>query len=189
MAIVGYNPCDNLGNHTPAGDCITEGTGIPGLLLIKKGFDLTTVIDGTSYAAAKTANNLKVVKDLEAYWPGATPQTIPGKAGRMERLGHIQYELPFTHEGVDANMTFWNIMNHARNWGVALITEDYKAYGALDRQLEPILCSFFAVPGGDQEFGKILEMRGTVKWKSRDLPVILDPLIWTQNLLKADFQS
>lgn len=189
MAIVGYNPCDNLGNHTPAGDCITEGTGILGLLLIKKGFDLTTVIDGTSYAAAKTANNLKVVKDLEAYWPGATPQTIPGKAGRMERLGHIQYELPFTHEGVDANMTFWNIMNHARNWGVALITEDYKGYGALDRQLEPILCSFFAVPGGDQEFGKILEMRGTVKWKSRDLPVILDPLIWTQNLLKADFQS
>jgi hypothetical protein len=187
MALVAYDPCGTtLATFTPAGDCLAEGTGILGFLLVKKGFDLNTVIDATTYADAKTAANLKVIKDLEAFWPAVNPVTQPGFSGRTERLAYINYELPFKHEGINANLVFWNTLNQSRNWGVAFVTEDYKAYAPLDRNLEAVLCSFFAAPGGEQEFGKTANMSGMVRWKSKDLPQYLD--LFTPAILKADFQ-
>jgi hypothetical protein len=186
MALVAYDPCTvALGAHTPAGNCIDEGSGIIGLLLVRKGFDLNTVIDSTTYGAAKTANNLRVIKDIEAYWPSAAQQTIPGIAGRMERHGHFQWELPFKHEGVDANLIFWNTVNQDRNYSVAFVTEEYKCFAPLDRELEPVLCHIMAVPASDQEFGKTRFFQGSVKWKHKDLPQFLD---FAKSFIKPDFQ-
>ena len=104
MAVTLYAPCtEALPSQTAAGDCLEEDSDIVGFLLVKKGFNIATVItDGTTYTTAKTAEDILVVKDLEAYWPGVTQNTIPGFRGRIEQHGNINYELPFKHEGVDA---------------------------------------------------------------------------------------
>lgn len=187
MPLVAYNPCVTaLGNHTPGGNCIEEGSGILGLGLVRKGFDLNTIIDATTYTAAKTGNNIKVVKDVEAFWPSAGPQTIPGFAGRMERLGHFQWELPFKHYGVDANLVFWNTVNQDQNWGIFFVTEEYKVFAPLDRDLEPVLCHINCRPAGDQEFGKQRFFEGVVRWKHVDLPQFVDTM--TKTIIRADYQ-
>ncbi len=187
MALVAYDPCTiAAGNYTPAGDCIDEGSGILGMYLVKKGFDLTTVTDQATLTTAKTALNMIAIKDIEAYWPNITQQTIPGIAGRMERHGRFECEMPFKHEGVNANLRFWNTINQNKNYGIVFVTEDYKAYAPLDRTLEPILCLVRAVPASDQEFGKTSFMQGTVKWKQKDLVQFCD--LFTVAMMKADFQ-
>lgn len=187
MALTAYAPCTvALGTYTPAGDCIDEGSGILGLLLVKKGFDLTTIIDVTTYGAAKTAKNLIVVKDIEAYWPKASQVTIPGIAGRIERHGHFEYEMPFKAEGVDANLIWWNTINQNKNFGIIFITEEYKAFTPLDRNLLPVLCLIKAVPMSDGEFGKTRYIDGLVKWKHKDLVMPVDLL--TVPILKTDFE-
>jgi hypothetical protein len=155
-------------------------------MLVKGGFNLNTVIDETTLAAAIAAENLLVIKDLEAYWPTPSPVMIPGKSGRVERLARIDYDLAFSHEGVDANLKFWNAVNNRRSYGIVFVTEEYKAFAPLDRALEPILCSIFAAPGGEQEFGNIREFRGNVKWKSKDLPQFLD--LFNTAMLSSRFQ-
>lgn len=188
MAVVAYNPCViELGVYTPSANCIDEGSGILGMFLMKKGFNIATVvIDPASYAAAKTAKDIIPIKDLEAYWPAANQQTIPGLSGRMERHGHFQYEFPFKHEGVDANLTFWNTINQSRNYGIAFVTEEMKVFSPLTRLLEPVLASISAKPASDQEFGKTRFFEGTVKWKHKDLVQYLDNL--TQAIIGADFE-
>jgi hypothetical protein len=187
MALVAYDPCTvPLGTHTPAGDCLDQGSGILGLILVKKGFDLNTVVDSTTYAAAKTADNLEVIKDIEAYWPSASQQVIPGIAGRIERHGHYQWQLDFKHEGVDANLVFWNTVNNSRNYGIIFVTEEYKCFAPLDRDLEPVLCAIQAVPASDQEFGKTRFFQGTVKWKHKDIVQYLD--LFAKSFIKPDFQ-
>lgn len=190
MAVTLYAPCTEVAPlQTAPGDCIDEGSGIVGLLLIKKGFNIGTVIvDATTYATAKTAGDIVVVKDLEAFWPTVTQNTIPGFRGRVERHGNINFELAFKHEGVDANLLFWNHYNNKRDFGCAFITEEFKAFGNLERVSgEPVLCSFFAAPASEQEFGKTRFMQGTVKWKHKDLPYHLDLL--TRTILEPDFQA
>lgn len=189
MAVTFYAPCtEDTPAQTAPADCLDEPSGIVGFLLIKKGFNVATVVtDVTEYGTAKTAENLIVVKDLEAYWPGVSPNTIPGFRGRIERLGNINYELPFKHESADANLAFWNHFNHNRDYGVAFVTEDYKAFACLERSGEPVLASIFAAPASEQEFGKARYIEGTVKWKHKDLPYYLDLL--TPTILEADFQS
>lgn len=190
MAVTLYAPCTE---DTPAqsapGDCIEEDSGIVGFLLIKKGFNIATAIsDGTEYTAAKTAEDIIVVKDIEAYWPNVTQNTIAGLRGRMERHGNISYELPFKHEGVDPNLAFWNHFNNNRDYGVAFITQEYKAFACLERVSgEPVLASIFGAPGSEQEFDKPRYIQGTVKWKHKDLPYHLDLL--TRTILEADFQA
>ncbi len=187
MPLVAYDPCTiTPGTLTPAGDCIDEGSGILGMYLVKKGFDLATVIDQTTLTTAKTALNLITIRDIEAYWPNVTQQTIPGIAGRMERHGRFECEMTFKHEGVDANLRFWNTINQNKNYGVVFVTEEYKAFAPLDRQLEPVLCMINAVPAGDQEFGKTRFMQGKVKWKQKDLVQFLD--LFSVPMMKADFQ-
>lgn len=187
MPLVAYDPCTIApGPYTPAGDCIDEGSGILGMYLVKKGFDLATVIDQTTLTTAKTALNLITIRDIEAYWPNVTQQTIPGIAGRMERHGRFECEMTFKHEGVDANLRFWNTINQNKNYGVVFVTEEYKAFAPLDRQLEPVLCMINAVPAGDQEFGKTRFMQGKVKWKQKDLVQFLD--LFSVPMMKADFQ-
>lgn len=187
MALVAYDPCTiAAGTFTPAGDCIDEGSGILGMYLVKKGFDLNTIIDQTTLTAAKTALNMIAIKDIEAYWPSASQQTIAGLAGRMERHGRFDWELSFKHEGVDANLKFWNTINQNKNYGIVFVTEEYKAFAPLDRQLEPVLCAINAVPASDQEFGKTRFFQGTVKWKHKDLPQFLD--LFVTAMMKADFQ-
>jgi hypothetical protein len=188
MAVVAYDPCnEELPTYSRPGDCIDEGTGIIGFLLIKRGFNIsTTITDAITYAAAKTAEDIIVINEIEAFWPQATQVTIPGLAGRIERHSYFNYDLPFKHEGVDDNLAFWNNIKEKKNYGIAFITEEYKAFAPLDRDLEPILCSLFAVPSGEQEFGKIRFMQGNVKWKHKDLVYYLDNL--TKVILKPDFQ-
>lgn len=187
MAITAYNPCGTaLGSFTPAGDCIEEGSGVLGLILIKKGFDIAGIVDSTTYTAAKTAKNIVNIKDIEAYWPKGTQQTVQGLAGRMARHGHWDFELPFKHEGVDANLVFWNTVNQNKNWGIAFVTEEYKVFAALDRDLEPVLAQVAAAPASDQEFGKTRFFEGSVKWKYKDLVQYAD--VFTLALIKPDFQ-
>lgn len=187
MALTAYTPCtDTTSVHTPAGDCLDEGSGICGILLVKKGFNLASIDDGTAYSDAKTAKDLIVIKDIEAYMPAGTQQTIPGLRGRVDRHGHWLFDMPFKHEGVDANLTFWNTITQSRNYGVVYITEEYKAFAPLDRELEPVICSISAVPSGDQEFGKSRFFMGNVKWKCKDLPYIVTEL--TKAMLQPDFQ-
>jgi len=187
MPLLAYNPCVTaLGAYTPAGDCIDEGSGILGMLLVRKGFDLNTVIDASTYAAAKTAGNLVVVKDIEAAWPKANKVPLPGVAGRMERLGRIEYEMPFKAEGVDANLVFWNTVNQNKNYGIVFVTEEYRCFTPLDRQLEPVLCAIFAAPASEAEFGKTRFFEGSVKWKQKDLPQFLD--LFTVVIVRPDFQ-
>jgi hypothetical protein len=189
MALDAYDCTDAPGTanpYTPAADCLEEGTGILGLFLVKGGFNLTTVVDETALAAALTAENLIMIKDLEAYWPAATPVFVPGKSGRIERLTRVEYDLPFTHESVRANLRFWNSINNRKNYSVIFVTENYTAYAPLDRALEPVLCSIFAAPSGAQEFGGNLEFKGNVKWKSKDLVQYLD--LFTTAMLSSRFQ-
>lgn len=190
MAIVAYDDCGAAiadGDHTPAADCIEEGSGILGMFAVKKGFDLNSIADDTAYQAAKTAGNLVVISDIEAYFPAASPQTVPGKRGRVDRLGHIMYEMAFSHEGVDSNLEFWNKLNKSRNYGVVFITEEFKAFAPLTKELVPVLCNFFAAPASSaQEFGKTREFQGTVKWKHQDLPYVANTL--TKALILADFE-
>ncbi len=192
FATVAYACSESIGTstavYTDAGDCIEEGTGILGFYLLKKGFDLATVIDGTTYTAAKSAFNIVPVKDVEGYWPKTTEQTVPGIAGRMPRLGHLEYEFTYKHEGVDANLHFHNTLNNSRNWGIALVTEEYKVFAPLDRDLEPVLAHFYATIEGEQEFGKTRMFSGSVKWKHRDLPQLIEALGFVKSLIKPDFQ-
>lgn len=189
MAVTFYAPCtEDTPTQTAPANCLDEPSGIVGFLLIKKGFNIATVVDdGDAYATAKTAEDLIVVKDLEAYWPGVTPNTIAGFRGRIERLGNISFELPFKHESADANLAFWNHFNQQRDYGLAFVTEDYKAFACLERSGEPVLVSIFAAPASEQEFGKTRYIEGTVKWRHKDLPYHLDLL--TPTILEADFQS
>lgn len=192
FATVAYSCADVVGTapatYTDAGDCLEEGTGIFGFYLVKKGFDLATVIDQTSYTAAITAKNIIPVKDIEGYWPKTNQVTVPGIAGRMPRHGHIEYEFNYKHEGVDANLHFHNTLNNSRNWGIALVTEEYKVFAPLDRDLEPVLASFFAVPEGETEFGKQRMFNGSVKWKHRDLPQLIEAAGFVKSVIKTDFQ-
>lgn len=187
FAVVVYTPCTDItSTQTPAGNCLDEGSGVCGFLLVKKGFNIATIIDSITYAAAKTARDIIVVKDLEAFMPQGTQQTIPGLRGRIERHGHWLFDMPFKHEGVDANLNFWNTITQSRNYGVCFITEEYKAFMPLDRELEPVICAVSASPNGDQEFGKTRFMQGNVKWKHKDLPYLVDTL--TLAMLQPDFQ-
>jgi hypothetical protein len=192
FATVAYACTEAIGTstavYTDAGDCLEEGTGILGFFLVKKGFDLPTIIDATTYTAAKTAFNIVPVKDIEGYWPKTNPVTVAGLAGRMPRLGHIEYEFTYKHEGVDANLHFHNTLNNSRNWGIAFVTEEYKVFAPLDRDLEPVLCQFFATPEGEQEFGKVRVFQGSVKWKHRDLPQLIEALGFVKAQIKPDFQ-
>jgi hypothetical protein len=156
MAVVAYTPCTDItSTQTPAGTCLDEGSGIVGFLLVKKGFNIgSVIIDETTYAAAKTARDILVVKDLEAFWPAPTQQTIPGLRGRIERHGHWLFDMPFKHEGVDANLNFWNTITQSRDYSIAFVTEEYKAFAPLDRALEPVICAISAAPSSEQEFGK-----------------------------------
>lgn len=186
-AVVAYAPCtEELPTYTPGGECIDEGSGILGFFLVKKGFDLSSITDAASITTAITAEDLIVVKDIEAYWPSAQQQTIPGLAGRIERHGHWTYDMPFKHEGVDPNLSFWNNITQKRNYGIVVITEEYKAFAPLDRQLEPVICAISAAPGSDQEFGKTRFFQGNVKWKHKDLVYFIDNL--TPTLMKTHFQ-
>jgi hypothetical protein len=186
MALVAYDPCnDALGNHTPASECAEEGSGILGMFLVKSDFDVSSVSTAQHITDAITAGDLVKVRDIEAYFPVPTQVTIPGIAGRVERHGHFTYEMGFKHEGVEANLKFWNKINNTRNYGVILVTEEYKAFAPLDRDLEPVICSITAWPAGEQEFGKNRFMQGTVKWKSKDLLQYCDNF---DDLLQAHFQ-
>lgn len=187
MAVVAYAPCtEELPAYTPSADCIDEGSGVPGMMLVEKGFDLSSLSDAEAITTAITAEDIIIIKDLEAYWPAPTQQTIPGLAGRVERHGHWLYDMPFKHEGVDANLAFWNNINQKRNYGVVFITEEFKAFAPLDRQLEPVICAISAAPNSDQEFGKTRFFQGNVKWKHKDLVYYIDTL--TPTLLAPHFQ-
>lgn len=189
MAVVAYTPCTDItSTQTPAGTCLDEGSGIVGFLLVKKGFNIgSVIIDETTYAAAKTARDILVVKDLEAFWPAPTQQTIPGLRGRIERHGHWLFDMPFKHEGVDANLNFWNTITQSRDYSIAFVTEEYKAFAPLDRALEPVICAISAAPSSEQEFGKNRFIMGNVKWKSKDLVYHLNLL--TVAILQPDFQA
>lgn len=187
LAVVAYGPCtDTTSTFTKPGDCIEEGTGIIGFLRIKRGFDISGIADDTAYAAAKTAKDIEVVAGIEAFWPQTDQVTSPGRQGRMPRHNKWTYNLPFTHEGVYSNLKFWNTWNSKTDYGLAFITEDYRAIACLDRDLEPILVAMAARPVGEQEFGKILTVQGTVQWQCKDLVYHLDNL--TTAILKPDFQ-
>lgn len=186
--VTAYAPCtDSTSVHTKAGGCIDENTGIIGFLRIKRGFNITTVItDPTTYATAKTAKDIEVIANIEAYWPEQTEVTVPGMAGRVERYSYSNFDLPFSHENVLANLGFYNTWNQNQNYGIAFVTEDYKVLAPLDRDLEPILCKIFAKPVGEQEFGKPLKIAGNIKWKCRDHLYEITNL--TKAIVQPDFQ-
>lgn len=187
MALVAYAPCtEELPAYTPSAECLDEGSGVLGMFLVKKGFDLSGLTTAELITAAITAEDVIPIKDIEAYWPAPTRQTVPGLAGRMERHGFWTFDLTFKHESVDANLKFWNNITQKRNYGVVFVTEEYKAFAPLDRQLEPVICDFSAAPQSDQEFGKTRFFQGNVKWKCKDLVQYVDTL--TPVLLKPHFQ-
>lgn len=191
MALTAYvcttTPGTAPATYTAAGACLEEKTGIIGIFLVAKGFDLNTVVDQTTYDAAKTAKNIVPVKDLSAFWPTTSPVYSPTTGNRPDRLARIDYEMPFEYEGVKANLPFQNTINNTRNWGVIFVTETYECYTALDRDLEPILCNFFGAPTGEQTFGEPVKMKGTIKWRSSDLVYNLD--LFTKAIVKPDFQA
>lgn len=191
MALTAFSCADAVGTapatYTVAGNCLEEKTGIIGMFIVKKGFNLNTVIDQTTYDAAKTAKDIIPVKDLSAFWPTATPVYSPTTGNRPDRLSRIDFEMPFEYEGVTANIPFQNAMNNSRNLGVIFVTETYQCYAALDRDLEPILATFFAAPAGEQTFNEPVKMKGTVKWKGPDLMYNLD--LFTKAIVRPDFQA
>jgi hypothetical protein len=77
-------------------------------------------------------------------------------------------------------------VNNRRGYGIVFVTENYTAFTPLDRALEPVICSIFAAPSGAQEFNGILEMKGNIKWKSKDLVQHLD--LFTEAMLSSRFQ-
>lgn len=185
--VTAYAPCtDTTSVHTKAPNCLDENSGIIGFLRVKRGFNLSTITDSLTYNSAKTAKDIEVVGGLEAYWPAPSRVTTPGLSGRVERHNYWTFDLPFKHESVIANLNFWNTWTHSQSFGVVFITEDYKAFAPLDRDLEVILVDASAAPQGEQEFGKPLMFQGNVKWKGKDLPYYIDNL--TKAMLQPDFQ-
>ena len=117
-----------------------------------------------------------------------TPSNGKSRNGRPGRLTRIDWDIPFTYEGVDANLHFQNALNHSRNYGVAFVTEEYKVFCPLDRNLEPVLASFFATPIGDQEFGQTRYFGGNIKYTNKDLPQVLDNAGLAKAIIMPDFQ-
>lgn len=174
--------------YTQAGNCLEEGSTFIGFFLVKRGFNLSGLTDGTTYAAAKSAADIVPVRDVEAFMTPGTPVYSKARNGRQGRLTRIDWDIPFTYEGVDANLHFQNALNHSRNYGVAFVTEEYKVYAPLDRDLEPILVNFFATPQGDQEYGQSRYMGGSMKYQNKDLPQLIEYAGLAKAIIIADFQ-
>lgn len=193
MAVTAYGCATDVVGTAPAtyttpGDCLEEGSSAIGLILVKKGFNVGAIADAAAYAAAKTAKDIIPIKDVEAYWPVGSPVFTPSIGGRPDRLSRIDFEMSYKYEGVDANLHFQNALNQSRNYGMAFVTEEYKVFAPLDRNLEPVLCNWFAQPTAEQEYGRTRYMQGTIRWKGPDLVQLLDNAGLAKSVIIADFQ-
>jgi len=197
MAITAYDPCDaeEVGTFVPEADCVEEGSRIIGGFLVKKGFDLATLVaeateDFVTIEAAITAGDLKPLKGLSGSWTKGTSNKKPGKGFNREQHSTWTWAIPFTHYGVDANLKFWNGVSNRKEWSMAFVFEDFGIWACLDRDGQPIVQDIVADPESPEELGGARQISGVVNWTSKDLPYnVLDPAVpaFTRSALRQLF--
>lgn len=187
MALTAYSCGAAPGTFTEEADCISEGSRIVGLLLIKEGFDVETLTDEASIDAAVTANDVKIVRNVTGSWARPTSNKQPGAGYQNDKHTSWSFANPFRHFGTDANMLFWNSVNNSRAWSTVFVFEDLKAWAALTRAKEVIPMDIEVAPESTDELGGRRQMTGMCSWRHKDLPYVLTDL--TEAALKAKFQN
>lgn len=188
MAITAYAPCNPVTypSLTPEAACVEEGSRIVGAILMKLGFDVENLTDAASITTAIAAGDIRIVKGITGNWNAPTVNKKPGMAFQREKFSSLSYSIPFKHYGVDANLAFWNTVNHQRNWGMAMVFEDMVAYAALERDKAIIPMDIAAYPVSDEELNNSRRIEGLAEWTSNDLPYKLTDL--TAAALAANFR-
>ncbi|MBL6448583.1 hypothetical protein JMN32_19890 [Fulvivirga sp. 29W222] len=179
FAITAYDDCGGagvLGDFTPEGECIAEGSLIVGGMLIKKGFDATTLVDSVTIDAAVTAGDVKILTGFSGNWPKATANKKAGMAFKKEKTSSFSYAIPFKHYSVDSNLAFWNKVNFSNEWSMVFIFEDFRPYAALDKELGVIPMDFDVNLASDEELGGSRRIEGTASWTVASLPYLLSDL-------------
>jgi len=191
MAITVYDPCaEPIGAFVPEADCLEEGSRIVGGYLVKKGFDLETLIDNTTISAAIVAKNIIPVVGLAGNWPAATSNKKPGMGFQREKHSSNTFAVPIKHYGVDANLPFWNKVNNSKNYSMLFVFEDLSIWGALDRSKEVIPMDIVMSPVSTEELGGTRHFEGLANWTAKDLPYVLGaPVVtgFTKAALRAQF--
>lgn len=176
-AITAYDPCvEDAGAFTAAADCLEEGSRIIGLMLVKQGTDVETLIDSVSIDAAVTAGDVAIITKVTGSWPKPTVNKKPGLGFKVQKFTSLTYAIPFKHEGVDANLKFWNDINQSDDWSVVFVFEDFSSWCALKRDKSLIAMDIEAAPSAPEELGQSRMIEGTANWTHKDLPYQLNTL-------------
>jgi hypothetical protein len=187
MALTAYSCGAAPATHTPEADCLEEGSRIVGLMLVKDGVNVESLIDAAAIDAAVTANEVKIVKNVAGNWARPSSNKQPGAGYQTEKHSSYTYAIPFRHFGVDANMAFWNAVNQSREWSAVFVFEDLKAWAALTRQKEVVPMDIEVAPESTDELGGRRQMTGVCGWRHKDLPYVLTDL--PASVLKGYFQE
>ncbi|MGD1960560.1 MAG: hypothetical protein ACFB2Y_16995 [Fulvivirga sp.] len=187
MALIKYDPCNTvLGDFVAESDCLEEYGRIVAGLLFKVGFNIETIVDQASLDNAITAGDVKVLKGLAGNWAKPTANKKPAKAFKVDQFSSWSYSIPMSHYSVDANLPFWNdVVSSANDWCIAFIFEDFRSWAPLDDELAGIPLDFDMGPASQDEVGGSVQFEGTVNWRSRFMPYLLE---LDKALLRANFR-
>lgn len=190
-AIDPYDPCvDALGTFTPEAECLEEGSRLVGAFAAKTSLDIETLTDDTEIGTAITAGDLRVIKGLAGNWVAGTSVKKPGMGFNVEKHSVFQFAIPLKHYSVDANMAFWNTLNHQSGWSLIFIFEDMAAWGALTKEKVLVPMDIVMSPSSTDELGGTRQFEGTISWRSQLPYVLTSPVIagFTKAILATRFQ-
>ena len=193
-AIAPYDPCDEEEqeeNFVPEGACLEEGSRIVGAIKISTSLSLESLVDDDAISAAVTAGTMRFITNIAGAWPKATSNKKPGKGYQREKHSSSSYAPSFTHYGVDANLRFWNAINHSKDSSMLFVFEDLSIWGFVDSEKKAIPMDIVGHPSSDGELGGQRQFEVDVTFTTKSLPyALLAPVIagFTKAELSARFK-
>jgi hypothetical protein len=167
-AINPYDPCETeAGTFVPESDCIEEGSRIVGAMAIKTSVDLETLDDTAAIDAAITAGDLKIIKGLAGNWAAGTSNKKPGMGFNVQKHSSFTYAIPLKHYSVDANLAFWNTLNHQVGWSMLFTFEDLAIWAALTKDKKLVPMDIVMSPSSPDELGGQRQFEGVIGWTAQ----------------------
>lgn len=132
-----------------------------------------SVAEGTDLTSAIARGEVIVVAGLAGNWTAGTSNKKPGKGYNREKHSSFTYSIPLSHYSVDANLGFWNSIDHQVGWSLIFVFEDLTPWGALSSEKTLLPMDITMTPASDDELGGQRRFEGAAGWTTRGLPYSL----------------
>jgi len=170
MAITTYDDAAVLADFT-TDPGVKENSRIIGIVLIKKGFDITALDDTeATWDTGITAKDLVIINPVTGNFPEATENSVPGIGRTQTEFSNKTYNIPFRHKGVDVNLAFYNKLLKSKEYGIGFMFHDNKMYVPAGKDLEVATIDFFCRVASEEDLEGDRYMMVSARWNSADFP-------------------